>query len=105
MNITVRGQADIISEAIRTVDTVVDVKVADTDMNGITAVSVEHMHDEMIKDKLFSALAAINAPMLSTSSVTLGLDDIFYSFRSSKRRTQPVGKGVKKAHKAGRRSE
>ncbi|MBQ9112069.1 MAG: ABC transporter ATP-binding protein [Clostridia bacterium] len=107
MYISVRGDGETIAEAVRSVDPVVDVKVTGTEKDGVCSVSVEHLPDDRIKDKLFSALAAINAPMLSVRSVTLGLEDIFYSFRStgSKRTEMAVKNKKDKKRKSGKASK
>ena len=106
MYMSVRGEEQIVCEAIRTLDTVLDVRVTGTEKNGARSVSVEYSHDEMIKEKLFSALAQVNAPILSMNTVTLGLDDIFYTFRSSSQRTERVDENSnKKSRRAERRDE
>lgn len=79
----VRGEGDRIVEAIRGIDGVVDTKITATESGSVNSVSIEHLPDDMIKDKLFSALAAIGSPMLSVKSVVLTLEDVFYSFSAS----------------------
>ena len=34
---------------------------------------------DIFKERIFSALAAINAPLLSSETVALSLDDVFYT--------------------------
>ncbi len=78
--VTVRGEAGSVLEAVEKVDGVVSARLHDEQTDGICIVSVEHLPDSMIKDKIFTALAAISAPMLSTKAVMLTLEDLFYSF-------------------------
>ena len=79
MKITVRGNAERIITAIESLTSVVQAKILSADKNDVHSISVEHYPDASIKDKLFSALAAINAPMLTVKSIVLTLDDVFYS--------------------------
>ena len=53
-----------------------------------------------MKDKLYSALSEINAPMLSYREIVLTLDDVFFSLTASdKQRKEP---GAKKNSKKAR---
>ena len=77
--ITVRGDAERVTNAIKAVDCVVDVRINSTEANGVHYIRVEHYPDDGMKDKLFEALSAINAPMLSVKEVRLTLEDVYYS--------------------------
>ncbi len=79
LHITVRGNADNIVDAIKSVAGIVGAKITATEKNDVHSLSVEHYPDDKIKDKLFAALSAINAPMLSFKTVKLTLDDVYYS--------------------------
>ncbi len=78
--IKVKGEQEAIVAAIKTHDTVINVKVLSTEENGIHCLSVEHYPDDLIKDRLFESLADINAPMLSVKQITLTLGDVYYSY-------------------------
>ena len=80
--ISVRGEADAIIEAIKTVESVVGAKITSTESNGVHSVRVEHYPDDNIKETLFDALSSINAPMLSIRAITLTLEDVYFSLTS-----------------------
>ena len=78
-HLTVRGNSQSVIDAINATDGVISAKVTSSDKNDVHSVLVEHSPDEKMKDKLFAALSAINAPMLSFKKVTLTLEDVYYS--------------------------
>ena len=80
--VTVRGDFESIIEAVSRVEGVVEARLYSEESDGSCVISVEHTPDELIKDRIFTALAEISAPMLSTKSVMLTLEDVFYSFAS-----------------------
>ncbi len=77
--ISVRGNADTVLGAIRAMSGVNDVKLIRASRDKVCEIEIEHEYDAFIKDRLFTALAAINAPMLSSATVALSLDDVFYT--------------------------
>lgn len=78
----VRGDAERIVAAISAMDEVISARLDEVKSDGVNKIAVEHKYDKLIKDKLFSALAGINAPMLSTKTAALSLEDVYYSFIS-----------------------
>lgn len=89
----VRGNAEAAMAAIREMEGVVSVRLHSVKADGVNKIEVEHAYDKHIKDRLFSALAAINTPMLSTKTVALTLGDVFYSF-TSRATDKKEGKGA-----------
>lgn len=77
--VSARGETQEILDAIRALDGVNDVKLIKTSRDKISEIELSHVYDAFIKDRIFSALAAINAPMLSSETVALSLDDVFYT--------------------------
>ncbi len=83
MFITVRGDRDKVREAVSAVEKVISVKLDKSEANNVCTYAIEHTGDDNIKDKIFSALSAIGAPMLSVRMVKLTLEDVYYSLSSS----------------------
>lgn len=81
-HLTVRGNSQSVIDAINSVEGVVSIKITSSDKNDVNSILVEHSPDEKMKDKLFTALSEINAPMLSFKKVTLTLEDVYYSLTS-----------------------
>lgn len=102
--ISVRGDGESVISAIKGVDTVVGAKINTTEKNGVHSVRVEHYPDGNIKDKLFAALSAVNAPMLSVRALTLTLDDVYYSLTASEKETDESDDIPVKKKRLGRRS-
>ncbi len=79
LNITARGEKEKILEAINQTEGVVSVKILSADKNMVHTLSVEYLPDLKMKDKIFSALALVNVPMLSFKEKKLSLSDVYYS--------------------------
>ena len=77
--ISARGESQQITDAIRALSGIRDVKLIKTSRDRIVELEIEHDYDAFIKDRLFGALAAINAPILSVTTTALTLDDVFYT--------------------------
>ena len=77
--ISVRGDAQQIMDVVRALDGIREVKLINTSHDRVSQIEIEHDFDAFIKDRLFGALAAINAPMLSSETIALSLDDVFYT--------------------------
>ena len=101
LHISARGETEKIIEAVRDVQSVIDVKVTSTNANKISTLVIEHYPDAFIKDKVFNALGGVNSQMLSFKEVKLPIDDVYYSITSSdvKRMEQS---GVQSLGKKGR---
>jgi ABC-type multidrug transport system ATPase subunit len=84
LHITVRGEVRRVTEAIKQIDSVVGVSLGKASANNVNELVVEHKSDDRLKDKIFSVLSEIGAPMLSVKAVKLTLDDVFYSLSSTK---------------------
>lgn len=82
MFITVRGNKDKICEAVRAVEGVVSIKQESTKANNVGTYAVEHTGAGATKDRLYAALSAIDAPMLSVKEEKLTFEDVFYSLTS-----------------------
>lgn len=83
--ISVRGEEDAVLGAVRSLECVADAKIISTEQNGVHSVRVEYYPDDSIKDKLFAVLSQINAPMLSIRTVTLTLEDVYFSLTDGER--------------------
>ena len=79
LHISVRGDFEVVRTAIEQTEGVLDVRLLSSDRNNVNSIAVEYKPDTKMKDKLFEALSAKNAPMLSVKHVSLTLDDVFYS--------------------------
>ena len=77
--ISARGDAQEIIAAIRALSGIREVKLIKTSRDKVSELEIEHDFDAFIKDRLFGALAAINAPMLSATTTALSLEDVFYT--------------------------
>ncbi len=86
LRISVRGDWEKISAVIKDTERVVDVKLISSDKNSVHSISVEHLPDSKMKDRLFEALSKINAPMLQLKAIELTLDDVFYSLTDKDRK-------------------
>lgn len=94
--VTVRGEYDEFKETILGLDGVVSARLeVKSNKEGLCTVLVEHVHDELIKDRLFKALSEGGVPLLSSKTVTLSLEDVYYSFaaKDEKRFAANKGKG------------
>ena len=112
LHISVRGDWEKIQPVIEGVDKVVSVKLLSTDRNNVNSITVEHLPSNKMKDELFAALSAINAPMLSVKAVVLTLDDVFYSLTDkdkkridAERAEEQERQAAKKSKKLGKRAE
>lgn len=83
--ISVRGEAEAVLGAVRSLECVADAKIISTEQNGVHSLRVEYYPDDSIKDKLFAVLSQINAPMLSIRTVTLTLEDVYFSLTDGER--------------------
>lgn len=90
LHISVRGEYERVRSAIEGVDSVVGVKLMAEEKNNVNKIRVEHKPDTKIKDRLFSALSAVDAPMLSFKPVILTLEDVFYSLTEKDRKKQKM---------------
>ena len=100
INLTVRGNIDAIVSAIKEkVEGVIEVTVGTVGANSVNTLTVECRPDTKMKDKLYSALSEINAPMLSYREIVLTLDDVFFSLTASDKQREEQGakKNSKKA--------
>lgn len=77
--ISVRGDAEAVLAAIREMKGVTFVKLIKASRDKVLEIEIEHEYDAFIKDRLFGALAAINAPMLSSTTAALTLEDVYYT--------------------------
>ncbi len=77
--LSVRGDKELILSVLQNTESVIATKLCKSEANGVHTISVEHIPDTAIRDKLFAALGSINAPMLSYRQVKLTLDDVYYS--------------------------
>ena len=92
INLTVRGSVDAIVSAIKEkVEGVIEVTVGTEGANSVNTLTVECRPDTKMKDKLYSALAEINAPMLSYREIVLTLDDVFFSLTASDKQREEQG--------------
>ena len=85
LQISVRGEYERISSVIEGMNGIVSVKQISSDKNNVNVIRVEHKPDTKIKDRLFSALSEIGAPMLSFKQIELTLEDVFYSLTEKDR--------------------
>ena len=77
--ISVRGDAEAVLAAIRSMSGITSVKLIKTSRDKVSEIEIEHEYDAFIKDRLFGTLAAINAPMLSSATAALTLEDVYYT--------------------------
>lgn len=102
LHICVRGEYEKVSAAIEGVDGVVGVKLLSAERNNVNQIRVEHLPDSRMKDKLFAALSAVGAPMLSVKPIVLTIEDVFYSL-TEKDRSRPCEKTENAENKTKRR--
>ena len=101
INLTVRGNVDDIVSVIKEkVDGVIDVTVGTVGANSVNTLTVECRPNAKTKDKLYSALSEINAPMLSYREIVLTLDDVFFTLTASDKQREE--QGAKQNTKKGR---
>ncbi len=104
LHITVRGMLENIVSTVNSIDGTVAVKVLSSKENDVHVLSVEHYPDTNMKDKLFAALSAINAPMLSVKEIKLTLRDVYYSLSAAdNNRTESDNRSISAKNKFGRR--
>lgn len=104
LHVCVRGEYQKVSDAIMGVESVVSVKLLTAEKNDVNHIRVEHKPDSKIKDRLFEALSAVDAPMLSVKPIVLTLEDVFYSL-TEKDRKSVDGEEISPKKKKGGRSK
>lgn len=94
--VTARGEYEELKDIILELEGVISAKLeVKSQREGLCTLLVEHKHDEFIKDRLIGALANAGVPMLSAKTVTLSLEDVYYSFaaKDEKKYAANNGKG------------